>query len=476
MPKNTKISEKLSINVTFIYEIFSQTPDLVVRHFKISGDQQDATLVYLESLSDIDIIHNHILTPLLCGEGTIDNLNSFVSVGRVQQLNDWSIIQDSILQGNSILFIEGSHYVLLFGTQGGPKRTIEESHIEASLKSGHESFVESKNDNIALIRSYIQNSNLKIKEIIVGNRGKNKVSILYLRDLACTEVLKKLETRIQQVKADYILNAGELKELIEDDSYSPFPQFISTERPDTVASYIFRGHFAILVDKSPSVLIAPVSFTSFFQNIDDYSIGLITSNFIRFLRYFAFFVAISLPAIYISLVSFNYEMIPLQLLLTIGKYRADVPFPPLIEALIMEISLEMLRESAIRLPAAIGQTVGVVGAIVIGQAAVQAGIVSNMMIIIVASTAIASFIIPNYDMGSAIRLIRFPMMLLASLFGIVGIVIGLMTLIGHLLSLESLGIPYSQASNSFKINYYKDSIFRFHLKELRKHSKRSKIK
>ncbi|WP_044794908.1 spore germination protein, partial [Bacillus cereus] len=247
-------------------------------------------------------------------------------------------------------------------------------------------------------------------------------------------------------------------------AFSPFPQCIVTERPDTAAFHLLEGRFVMVVEKSPHVLIAPVTFISFFQHIDDYNLRILNSNLIRIVRVTAFYIAIFLPAIYISLVSFNYEIIPIKLLLTIGKYRSEVPFPPLIEALIMEIAFELLREASIRLPSAVSQTIGIVGAIVIGQAAVQAGIVSNMMIIIVASTAIASFIVPNNDMSSAIRLIRFPMMLIASLFGIIGIVIGMMTLIAHILSLQSLGLPLTP----LQFSKYKDSLLRFPLWKIKK--------
>jgi spore germination protein len=260
-----------------------------------------------------------------------------------------------------------------------------------------------------------------------------------------------------------ILNTGELSELIEDNPFSPFPQFMMTERPDAVASQIVQGRIAVVVDRSPSVLVGPVTFTSFFQSIDDYSMRWMIASFLRLQRFVGFFIAAFLPAIYIAVISFNYELIPLKLIFSIGESRERVPFPPLAEAMIMEITIEMLREAGIRLPAPIGQTVGIVGGIVIGQAAVQAGIVSNIMVIVVALTAIASFIIPNYDMASGIRLIRFPMMFIASMFGIVGIVIGLMVFIAHLLTLESLGIPFGSPLAPVRFSDWKDTFVRLPL-------------
>ena len=236
-----------------------------------------------------------------------------------------------------------------------------------------------------------------------------------------------------------------------------------TERPDAAASHLMQGRICVVVDRSPSVLIAPMTMTAFFQSVDDYSTRWIAASFIRFLRFFAFFVAAFLPALYIAVISFNYEIIPLNLLLSIGESRGQVPFSPILEALIMELTLEMLREAGIRLPAPIGQTVGIVGGIVIGQTAVQAGIVSNIMVVVVALTGISSFIIPNYDMSSAIRLIRFPMMLLSSMFGIFGLTIGWMILIAHLISLESLGTPYGSPLAPFRIKDMKDTFVRLPL-------------
>ncbi|MEB8811919.1 spore germination protein, partial [Bacillus cereus] len=318
---------------------------------------------------------------------------------------------------------------------------------------------------------YIPNRELVLKEVFIGSRGKTKVSILYLRDVASEDVLKELETRIQNIVVDSIINTGEIIEFIEDNPYSPFPQFILTERPDSTVSHILHGRYVIVVDRSPNVLIAPVNFISFFQGIDDYNTRWLVSSSVRLLRFIGFFIALLLPATYVAFISFNYEVIPVQLYLSIAESRERVPFLPVIEALLMEITLEMMREAALRLPTPISQTVGIVGGIVIGQAAVQAGIVSNIMIIIVAVTTIASSIVPNYEMGLAIRLLRFPMMLLAALFGMVGIIIGWMTIIAHLVSLESLGTPYGSPLSPFHISGMKDTFVRFPLWSMKRRSK-----
>jgi len=454
------ISSDLSQNVQAVRGIFRDTPDLVVRHLVIKQTGQRAALVYLEGLTDKNSITNNVLEPLQIqtGSGTTELP---VTIGSVTTITGMYDVENSILHGLSVLLVDGSGEALVFNTQGWPQRAIEDPQIESSLKGGHQGFVETAAQNIALIRRYIPDRELKMKRIVVGKRGKTAISIMYLEDVAHPEVLQELEDRIRLLDVDAILNSGELEGYIEDNPFTPFPQFISTERPDAVASQILQGRIAIIVDRSPAVLVGPASFVSFFQSVDDYSTRWLVASFNRLMRFIAFLIAICLPSLYIAAISFNYEVIPVKLMLSIGESRERVPFPPIVEAFLMEITLEMLREAGIRLPAPIGQTVGIVGGIVIGQAAVQAGIVSNIMVIVVASTAIASFIIPNYDMASAIRLLRFPMMLMAWMFGIVGIVIGLMILIGHLIALESLGTPYGSPFAPVRFSDLKDTIIRF---------------
>ncbi|MGZ4112872.1 MAG: spore germination protein, partial [Tumebacillaceae bacterium] len=408
-------------------------------------------------------INNNVLHPLMLDRSQDGDQEPLVTVGGMYVVHLWRDVEKALFEGNSVLFRDGHADVHVFETKGWPQRAIEDPQVEASLKGAHQGFVETSSQNIALIRRYIPNRELKIKEITIGERGKVTLSVLYLADVAHPEVLTELEDRVRQVDVDAVLNTGELEEFIEDNPYSPFPQFLSTERPDAVTSQLMQGRIALVMDRSPSVLVGPATFSSFFQSVDDYSIRWQVASFLRMLRLSAFFVAIVLPALYISMISYNYEVMPLQLILSVGESRATVAFPPVIEAFIMELSLEMLREAGVRLPSPIGQTVGIVGAIVIGQATVQAGLVSNIMVIVVALTGLASFIIPSFDMSAAIRLLRFPMMIMAALFGIVGLVIGLMTLFAHLIALESLGTPYFSPIAPMRFSDWKDTFVRLPL-------------
>lgn len=284
-----------------------------------------------------------------------------------------------------------------------------------------------------------------MKEFTVGERATSKVFLLYLADVANENVVKEMASRIESVKVDAILTTGELEGFVEDNSFTLFPQLSITERPDTTAHHILDGRIAVIVDRSPGVLIGPMTFSSFFQTIDDYSFRPMIPSFIRLLRFTGLFIAIFAPALYIAMISFHYEVIPLKLLLTIGESRAKIPFPPILEALLMELVLEMLRE-----------------------AAVQAGIVSNVMVIVVSITAVASFIIPNLEMSAGVRILRFPMMIIASLFGVIGIMVGMSVIIIHILSMDSLGVPYgSPFSPSFATDL-KDVLVRLPWKLMKK--------
>ncbi|MEV2478697.1 spore germination protein [Paenibacillus larvae] len=476
-----KITSSITLNTKHLSEIFNGIPEFVCKELVLKNKNK-AAIAYIDGLTDKVLINRDIIRPLLYEEWDEQYLfESSISMGTVKKNGDWREIEQAILSGKTVLFVDGISYVLVLETQGWPQRSIQESKVEPDVKSAHQGFTETASQNIAMIRRYIPSTELKVKTCTVGKRGQVNISILYIADVVNISVLQKVEKRIKKIDVDTILNTGELEQFIEDDPYSPFPQLTITERPDTTASHLLQGRVTIVVDRSPGVLIGPMTLTSFFQTTDDYSIRWLVSSFVRMLRFVGAIIAIFAPALYIALVSFHYEVIPLRLLLTIAESRERVPFPPLIEALIMELVLEMLREAAIRLPAPVGQTIGIVGGIVIGQAAVQARLVSNIMVIVVAITAISSFILPNLELGAGIRLIRFPIMLLASVLGMVGIVAGVMTLVIHLLAsvlgmvgivagvmtlvihllaLESLGTPYGSPVSPLRLRNMKDTFVR----------------
>lgn len=455
-----RISPDLDANLNMLRRLYSGAPDLVIRLLPCSASGCRMALAYLSSLADSDKIATSIIRPLTeRGDHRPDSLP--VQLPGIETTGDWEKAGMSLLQGNTVLFREGREEAALISTEDWPNRNITDPKLESSIHGARLSFTENARTNIALIRRHLPSPSLKINTHYIGRQCRIPIHILYMEHILNPDILTELEVRLKQVDIDAIMMAGELAELIQDNRYSPFPQMLLSERVDSTSSNIMQGRFAIITDRSPIAIVGPVSIVSFLQSIDDYSTPWMVATFIRLLRYLAWFMAIFLPALYIAVISYNFEVIPLELILSIGESREKVPFPPLIEAMLMELTLEMLREAGIRLPGPIGQTVGVVGGIVIGQAAVQAGIVSNIMVIVVATTAIASFIIPNYNMSATVRLLRFPMMLIASLFGIVGLALAMMTLIAHLISLESMGSPYSTPFAPTQFSDWKDSFMRW---------------
>ncbi len=276
----------------------------------------------------------------------------------------------------------------------------------------------------------------------IGELSQTDVAIAYIEGLATEALLDEVRTRLSRIQIDGILESAYIEEFIEDAPYSPFPQIQNTERPDIVIANLLEGKVAILVDNTPFALIVPMTFWNGLQAVEDYYERFIYTSFIRFIRYILFNITMYLPSIYVALITYHPKLIPTTLLISIAAARDSVPFPTIIEALLMELVFEGLREAGIRLPKAVGSAVSIVGALVVGQAAVQAGIVSSPMVIIVATTGIASFSIPRYNLGTALRLVRFPMLILAGMFGLYGIVIGFIVLTIHLVNLRSFGVPY----------------------------------
>ncbi|MGF2773207.1 spore germination protein [Bacillus cereus] len=442
-------------------QIFDICADLVEHPLQLKT-KTNVLLYYFEGLTDGVALKGSVITPLL-QEVTEDiqvfHTNTITTYTKI--VCTWNEIKKGLLEGQCVLFMEGENKALLINTKGWAERSIQEPVSEVTIKGSHDGFIENAAKNIGLIRRYVPSSKLKIKKLTVGERASTFVYLLYLGDVANDNVVQEVESRINKIKTDTILGIGELSSFTKDNSWTPFPQAYLSERPDAVSNHILDGKVAVLIDRSPSAMIVPMNLIGFFQTPDDYNAHWMIASFFRLLRFSGFIIALFLPAIYIATVSFHFEIIPLGLYTSIATSRIKVPFSPLLEALIMEITLEMLREAGIRLPQPIGQTIGIVGGIVIGQAAVQAGLVSNVMVIIVSITAISSFVVSNYDLSSCIRLIRFPMMLFAYFYGIVGIVSGLMLLFAHFVSLTSYDSPYGLPIAPFRIQELKDSFVRF---------------
>ena len=349
---------------------------------------------------------------------------------------------DYVCNGETLIILLKSKQMIRLQNGEFAHKTPEEPENEQILRGSHEGFVENLDVNIQLIRKRIKNNKLVVKTILLGHETKTTVYYFYVENVVDSEALKTVENRLNSIDVDMLYSTGQLTDYLDDQVWSPFPQLLLTERPDRVVANILEGKIAVMSDLSNNALIGPVTFFSFYQTPDDFNSRVIVGTFYRLTRLFGFVSAIFLPAFYIAIVSFHFEVLPLELANKVKTDINQIPYRPLIEAMIMELTIELIREASVRLPKSIGQTIGIVGGLVIGDAIVSAGLVSNLMVIVVAFTAISSFVVPSVELNTTIRTLRFPFMFLASLFGFFGIVIGTFLLVVHLMNLSSLKRPY----------------------------------
>lgn len=373
---------------------------------------------------------------------------------------DQQKIVDYICNGETIIILPKMQKIIRVNSPESPQRTPDEPENEQILRGAHEGLIENIDSNIALIRKRVKNNKLIVKTMKIGTETKTGVYYLYMEGVVDKEALKTVEKRLQSMNLDMYYSIGQLNDHLDDNVWSPFPQLLNTERPDRVVANILEGKIAVMTDISPTAIIGPVTFFSFYQSPDDFNSRVLIGTFYRILRIFSLLVAVFLPAIYIAVVSFHFEVIPLELANKVKMDINQIPYRPLIEALIMEITIELIREASVRLPKSIGQTIGIVGGLVIGDSIVSAGLVSNLMVIVVAFTAISSFVVPSIELNTAIRVLRFPLMVLASLFGFFGIMIGTFILVIHLLNLSSLKQPYFSPLIPFQPKEMKKVFFR----------------
>lgn len=463
--------DNLEENIAYIKNELGSSTDLVIRELDLLNcSNRRAALIYVEGLVDSNQVQDHVLKPLISEDfvNEIDQIDDLVSFVKNKQLSNSNLSERkdyedsifSILNGSTLILFNGYKVAIAADTAGSEQRSVSPPEDQAVLRGPRESFTENIRTNTALIRKKIKNKNLWISTKKLGSVSHTNVAVIYIKGIASDEVVQNVEAKLESIQIDGVLDSGIIEQLIEDSPLSPFPTIYHSERPDIIAAGLMEGRVAVAVDGSPFVLIAPAVFIQFFQAPEDYyertDYGLL-----RLLRIFSFFIALVGPSLYIALTTFHQEMIPTELFISIAAGRQSVPFPTVIEALIMESTFEILREAGLRMPRAVGQAVSIVGALVIGQAAVDAGIISPSMVIVVSITAIASFVLPAYNMGLSVRILRFPLMIISASFGLFGIFIGLGLLIIHLCSLQSFGVPYLSPVSPFKSNYQQDTLVRF---------------
>lgn len=448
-----KIECKASDNVAYIKELLKDTSDIVYREFDIN--QWKAALIYIDGMADKKLLDDYVLEALMPPELKVENQNEIknkiLTVTDIREVKKLSEGIDAMLSGDTMLFIDGLNFVYIIATRAWPARGVSEPSSETVIRGSREGFTETIRFNTSLVRRRIRDTRLKVIPKSIGTRSKSDVAIMYIDDIVNKDVLQELMDRVDLINIDAILDSGYIEQLIEDNIWSPFPQVQATERPDVVAAALYEGRIALLVDNSPVAIIVPATLPNLFQSPDDYYLRWINTSLVRIVRLTAIIIALILPSIYISVTSYNPNIIPTELAYSIAASREGVPFPAFVETLIMEVSLYFLLEAIVRLPKPIGSTIGIVGGLIIGQAAVSAGIVSPLMIIIVSVTVITNFLTPNYEVSAALRFIRVLLIIASSIAGLYGIMIGLMVLLIHLIRLKSFGIPYlSPAVDTYK--------------------------
>ncbi|WP_419887934.1 spore germination protein [Neobacillus niacini] len=469
--ENTPTSSSLGETEQQIKEILGNNGDLKIKHFKIFGSFS-AACVYFSSLVNKDSINKDILRPLmyepehLIGkEKPLAQLIDIIltetlyhSEAKVGECLDDLI--EFMLRGETVIIMDGLKEAIHIGTRKVDKRAIAQPETEQVILGPREGFIENIATNVALLRYRLPTPDFQVKTMKIGRLTKSTVAICYLKGIANETVIKEVEKRLSEIDIDAILDVGYLEQFIEDNPFSPFPQTQSTERPDKTVANLIEGRVAILVDGSPFSLLVPVVFNQFYQTTEDYSSRFLMGSFVRLARILALVFSLIFPSLYVSLISFNPELLPTEFAVAVAGGRAGVPYPAVIEVLIIEIAMEILREATVRLPKQVGGALSIVGVLVIGQAAVEAGLSSPITVVVIALTTIGSFATPTYTAAFALRMLRFPIMILAGIFGLYGVMIGIIFIFNHMLSLKSFGVPYMAPVSPSDYQGMKDVVIR----------------
>lgn len=469
------ISRTVEENEASIRQAFSSCDDLKIRSLSIGKEGKVKGFVcYIEVNAGNNLIN--VLGRMIAYLESLPEERIAETVkGNAFALSDaesYVYMDDAIrgvLIGDAVLFVDGVAAALKMPDQGYPKMGVRESDAEKVVRGSDESFTESEKANTALIRKRIRNTQLKVKEFQVGVRSYTNVALVYIEGLARPGLVDEVHRRLTEYEIDGVLDSGVMEQLAEEAWYSPFPQFQSTRRPDRAAMEVLNGKVVVLVDNSPVALLLPADVNSFLKTTDDYYNRFYMATFARLLRYAAAFFALTLPGLYLAVTNFHTQILPTQLLLSFWEARIGVPFPAALEVLLMELSFELIREAGVRLPGTMGNTIGIVGGLIIGQSAVEANLVSPIVVIVVAFTALCSFAIPNEEFAFSFRILKFLLIGLSAVFGFFGFLVGLFFVLVHMASLQSFDTPYLSPYVGPQQNEYqdeKDSVVRFPLRML----------
>ncbi|WP_078408852.1 spore germination protein [Priestia abyssalis] len=497
-PTDSHLSEgqlniDLQENLHILKHELGNTADLIIRKFIIGRPRKvEVAAIYMEGLADDELVnefitHSHSLIAESSEFVEIENnhisyiQNTFdltkemaLTTGSTKVTSHWGEVISSLLDGNTIILFDGYHDALNISTTGSDYRAISEPTTQTVVRGSKEGFIESISSNTVMVRRRIKNGKLRVEKMKMGDISNTDVAIMYIEGIAKDQTLTKVKRRLEKIDTNAILESNHIEELIEEKTLTPFPTVFTTERPDQLSRNLLEGKVAIFVEGTPFALLVPSAFSEFFKTSEDYTLRYGISSLIRILRYIAFHFSIFSSPIYIALITYHQEIVPTNFLISLIAQREGVPYPAIIEALLLEFTFEILREAGIRIPRAIGPTISIAGALVIGEAAVSAGLVSPTMTIVVALTAISNFAIPSYSMANATRILRFIFMILASFSGLYGIALGYLIMAAHLCSLQSFGVHYLSPFAPFYLAGHKDAVLRFPFSLLDQDSKENR--
>lgn len=467
------LSSNLQINQAKIKEVFSNASDIVIRQFEIGTNMRiKAFIVYIDGLVDKEIVQLNLMKPLMIDiniamKGDLSNKKNFIDIisqqllclSDVKKVNDFQEIIDKILSGDTALFLDGVPTAILASLHGWEARNITQPDTDVVVRGPREGFTETLRTSTSQLRRKIKNPNLKFEKIIIGKQTKTEVVIAYIKGVANDKIVEEVKRRLSKIKTDSILESGYIEEYIEDAPLSFIPTVGNSEKPDIVAAKMLEGRVAILTDGTPFVLTVPYLFIEAFQSSEDYYSRPYYASIVRLVRFVAYFVSVFSPSIYVALTTFHQEMVPPNLLIRMAAAREGTPFPAFIEALMMGIVYEILKEAGIRLPRPVGQAVSIVGALVIGESAVSAGLIGAPMVIVVAITAISSYVVAS--ISDTVSVMRLTYVILAAYLGLFGIMIGAAGFLTHMASLRSFGVPYLTPVSPIVPEDMKDVFVRF---------------
>ncbi|MHA2961374.1 spore germination protein [Priestia megaterium] len=437
-----------------------------------------AAVIHLDGLADENIINENIMTPLIqwlkesnqvvTVEKIEEQIPQILTVSQLTIKENWHEFVSAVLTGDTVILLNGSSKIFIGNTKKLQSRAVTEPTSQTVVRGPKDSFTENLRTNTSLIRARIQDPNLRLDSMKIGSVTHTDIGIMYIQGNADERIVEEIKERLKGIKVDGILESNYIEEFIRDDRTTIFPLLLNTERPDAVVGNLLEGRIAIIVQGTPFVLIAPAIFSQFFQSPEDYYQNDYISSFLRLLRFGSFFLSMYASAIYLALITHHQGLIPNTLMVSLMAQRERVPFPAIVEMVVMELAFEMLREAGIRMPRAIGPAVSIVGALILGQAAVEAGFVSAAVVIIVAISAISNFTLPSTSIVNAARGFRFILILISAFIGLYGILLMTLCIWLHISSLRSFGIPYFSPFAPFDFKEQKDTLARFSLPSLLK--------